>query len=180
MVKKVDKTLKTNFFKGCLPNYNDNNFNKIRLFFLDSLPYFGKMKVSSTQSIDDHKLGWKSQYVTKLFDIMLNNSSIDNRWSVIKNSKNHKIFFTKLKNEKIHNKTLKLNELVHVEKVSSDNKVLCIFRHIRNSIAHGRYKKIGEYIFFEDLSRSGNVITARIVLKEETIIKWITIFSKGI
>lgn len=63
---------------------------------------------------------------------------------------------------------------------SCSNIFLSIFRHIRNGLAHGRFKIFEDngidYLFIEDVSR-GNV-SARMMLEVSIIIKWIHIIKK--
>lgn len=53
--------------------------------------------------------------------------------------------------------------------------------HIRNAFAHGRvaFYKNGQYIVMEDRNKKGKVVSARMILKKETLIKWIYIIRKG-
>lgn len=54
-----------------------------------------------------------------------------------------------------------------------------IFRHIRNSLAHGRFILYEvdntEYLFFEDVNHEK--VTARMVVKIETLLQWISIIT---
>ena len=68
---------------------------------------------------------------------------------------------------------------------SRTNLVLSIFKHIRNSLAHGRFVMypMGEdYMFVMesvDNSRGGLVVKARMVLRASTLMKWMEIIRKG-
>lgn len=62
---------------------------------------------------------------------------------------------------------------------------MSIFRHIRNSLAHSRYsvsKTNKGYVFaFEDvdMTETDAIVTARMVIKKSTLIKWIDIIENG-
>lgn len=65
------------------------------------------------------------------------------------------------------------------------NHVLSAFFHIRNALAHGRFeiKKHGNflYYYFEDVQRDkdGSKLTARMVLKEKTLLNWIDLIKNA-
>ena len=60
------------------------------------------------------------------------------------------------------------------------NQIESIFCHIRNSLAHGRfqiYKRNDIVLYvFEDCKKNG-LLTARMILKESTLLKWIEIIQ---
>ena len=59
------------------------------------------------------------------------------------------------------------------------NRMRCLFRHIRNSIAHGLIYEVSEScLLLEDRGRD-KLITARILIKKRTLIDWIDIIEKG-
>ena len=68
---------------------------------------------------------------------------------------------------------------------SKSNLVLSIFKHIRNSLAHGRFVmySLGDDTMFVmesvDNSRQGLVLKARMVLRASTLIRWMEIIKKG-
>lgn len=65
------------------------------------------------------------------------------------------------------------------------NRVLDIFRHIRNSIAHLRFDikntELGTFFIFEDGAQNGKKfeVKARMILKKETLLKWIEWIKTG-
>ena len=65
------------------------------------------------------------------------------------------------------------------------NRVLDIFRHIRNSIAHLRFDikntEFGTFFIFEDGAQNGKKfeVKARMILKKETLLKWIEWIKTG-
>ena len=70
-----------------------------------------------------------------------------------------------------------------------DNELMSIFRHLRNSFAHGRFNVIDsngeQYFLFEDRStridkkKNTYPISARMILRESTLLKWIEIIEGG-
>ena len=67
----------------------------------------------------------------------------------------------------------------------NQNRVLDIFRHIRNSIAHLRFDikntELGTFFIFEDGAQNGKKfeVKARMILKKETLLKWIEWIKTG-
>ncbi len=60
----------------------------------------------------------------------------------------------------------------------AENRITCLFRHIRNSVAHGNtYFFDNSAILLEDKDGSKK-ITARILLKQKTLLDWISIIDK--
>ena len=66
------------------------------------------------------------------------------------------------------------------------NEVLSIFYHIRNALAHGRIAIMEnmdkEIVYFLEDGRKKNgnfIVTARMALKEKTLLTWIDIIEKG-
>lgn len=61
------------------------------------------------------------------------------------------------------------------------NQLNSLFYHIRNSIAHGRFdiikKETGNIFIMEDVNKEN--ISARMVLKESTLLNWIKIIEQG-
>ena len=81
---------------------------------------------------------------------------------------------------------LNLNqERIAVYVNSKANLVLSIFKHIRNSLAHGRfmmYSSGDDTIFVMesvDHSKKELVVKARMVLRASTLLKWMEIIRKG-
>lgn len=70
---------------------------------------------------------------------------------------------------------------------SDRNQFLSLFRHIRNAFAHGlvRFGKVGRETAFilEDVkinkAKKERIVTARIVLRKSTLLKWIDIIEAG-
>lgn len=56
-----------------------------------------------------------------------------------------------------------------------------LISHIRNAFAHGRvaFYKNGQYIVMEDINPKNKVVSARMILKKETLMNWIYIIRKG-
>ncbi len=61
---------------------------------------------------------------------------------------------------------------------NSETRMECLFRHIRNSIAHNHtYVFRNDMILLEDTDQN-NTITARIMLKKNALLDWINIVSR--
>ena len=81
---------------------------------------------------------------------------------------------------------LSKTERIACVKMNKYNEVLSIFYHIRNALAHGRIAISRDntnniYYFLEDGKKKGEnfFVSARIVLKEKTLLKWIEIIEDG-
>lgn len=66
-----------------------------------------------------------------------------------------------------------------IKKETSETRMECLFRHIRNSIAHGHtyYFPNNETLLLEDCDLDSR-ITARILLKKSTLLDWIGIIDE--
>lgn len=77
-------------------------------------------------------------------------------------------------------------ERVAFVKVKNYNEILSLFYHIRNSLAHGRIaikenkKKQIIYILEDGKKSNGRfIVTARMILKEDTLLTWIKIIKNN-
>ena len=57
-----------------------------------------------------------------------------------------------------------------------ENRVTCLFRHIRNSFAHGNTYFFDSTVLLEDKDKQK--ITAKILLQQKTLLDWISIIDK--
>jgi hypothetical protein len=72
---------------------------------------------------------------------------------------------------------LKAKENGEIEVTNSETRMECLFRHIRNSLAHGRtYIFNNSNIMLEDCDDNG-VLSARILIKAQTLIDWMAIID---
>ena len=76
-----------------------------------------------------------------------------------------------------------IQEKGFIESNKNDNGYVCLFKHIRNCLAHGRYKLVYskdnvKMVIMED-KNSDNKITARLVLKLDTLIGFIHTIDKN-
>ena len=63
-----------------------------------------------------------------------------------------------------------------------DNQLVSVFSHIRNSLAHGRFNIIdfnSETFFILEDSGTKNRVSARMILKKSTLLKWIEAIEGG-
>lgn len=74
--------------------------------------------------------------------------------------------------------SLSIDENENVKIDSTENRINCLFRHIRNSFAHANtYFFDDDYMLLEDKEK--NKITARILIKQQTLLDWIKIIDKN-
>lgn len=72
---------------------------------------------------------------------------------------------------------LKAKENGQIETTNSEKRMECLFRHIRNSLAHGRtYIFNNGAIMLEDLDENGT-LSARLLLKARSLIDWMEIID---
>lgn len=71
--------------------------------------------------------------------------------------------------------TVDENEVIKFSGVG-ENRITCLFRHIRNSFAHGNTYFFNHTVLLED--KDGKKITARILLQQQTLLDWISIVDK--
>ena len=75
------------------------------------------------------------------------------------------------------------NEVVYTEDSkfevkTKETRMACLFRHIRNALAHNlTYSFDNGNIMLEDMESDNNNTTARILLKKETLLDWIKIIE---
>lgn len=74
--------------------------------------------------------------------------------------------------------SVSLNEDGTIRKSSTETRMVCLFRHIRNAIAHsGTYALGNEMLLLEDNDNRG-AVTARILIRKQTLLDWIEIVER--
>lgn len=75
------------------------------------------------------------------------------------------------------NVTISINEEEKIDITTKETRINCLFRHIRNSFAHGNtYFFNNGYLMLED--KEGKNIKARILIKQKCLLEWIKIIDK--
>lgn len=75
-----------------------------------------------------------------------------------------------------HSTTVDENENIKFS-AGGENRIDCLFRHLRNSLAHGNtYFFDNGFVLLED--KDGSRITARILVKQQSLLDWIKIIDK--
>lgn len=168
-------------------NFSDDNFQKILSFFLIHTPVISLF----AQAKDLHSHGWSSPWNKKYYlNKQLKEAS--SNYNLIFSTKKYDVM-----SDAITKADLRTNFLtdLQTERIAiyisnkDQSQFISVFNHIRNSIAHarfvirkaeieGRYKRV--YVFQDGkLEKNGFKISARMVLREETLLKWIDIISGG-
>ena len=71
---------------------------------------------------------------------------------------------------------LSVDEYGEVKNAASEKRLVCLFRHIRNALAHNRvYLFQGDMLMLEDAAEDGKTITARVLMKTKTLLDWIEV-----
>ena len=154
------------------------SFQKILSFYLFKIP----VKDVSSLSIYFDEYGWNRYNYRKLLSLMKEAflNTLPKRKS--KNESNNILFYP-LKSssdvEEVLNNVKEENADAYIIfKLTSTSKLESIFRHIRNSFAHGN--------FYIDSKRNYHLedyyhdeYTSKILLNEKTLLAWIDIITKG-
>ena len=154
----------------------NENFRRILDFFIIFTPC---TELSSRTQPLEGVYNWKNTYpLKKAMRIVPTKESIftfGEKWEEMKDVLNE----TKL-NENFPSETE--NERGCFYKKSKQNQLDCIFYHIRNCFAHGRFsisEKGKDWTFiFEDFGQKYRV-SARMILRKSTLLKWIDIIEGG-
>lgn len=78
------------------------------------------------------------------------------------------------------NFTVKVYEDGEVNLKESETRMVCLFRHIRNALAHNRiyFSKDYTMILLEDIESVNKKLTARILIPARSLVDWIAIVDK--
>ena len=179
----VSTNLKPDWVKDNNIFFEDERFIRIIKFFVVHCPC---NDVSAKQiSLSDY--GWsnpwsKPYYLNKQLKEVANKdlllcvaSNYDNMEKELHNAALYPMFPSDLSNERICIYDCKKNQF------------MSIFYHIRNAFAHGRFDfrilNDEEYYILEDVQPRKNTrelkVSARMILKKSTLIKWIDIIENG-
>ncbi len=165
--------------------WDNNDFEKIdKIEFLKILNFFifhSPCKNSSVKGIPLNKYGWDKNKVKKL---KANLESELNPKTSFKYPKT-------LDDMKASLESLGLSENFPIDcdkelvcfSQTGGNLVEALCYHIRNCFAHGRFNIIddnkNQKFIFEDKSFRGKKVSARMILKKSTLLKWIEIIEGG-
>lgn len=165
----------------------DKDFKKILTFYLINTPSV----FSSCKSIPLEDYGWEQSVFSndKFIDFLLDAVNLDHSSYM---SVNH-LGKMKMACEKqfLMDEFYKKRDLERIVVFTSkDNKnnntpVKSLFYHLRNSFAHGRFEiyKNGNKTTFvmedETPATGGHKVSARMILKKSTLIKWMEILQSG-
>ncbi len=155
-----------------------HNFQKILSFYLFKIP----VKDVSSLSIEFSDYGWNKYNYRKLLTLMKESLIATLPKSKSKLAKDNILFYP-LKSsddvEMVLNSVKEENSSAYIIfKLTSTSKLESIFRHIRNSFAHGN--------FYIDSKRNYHLedyyhdkYTSKILLNEKTLLAWIDVITKG-
>jgi hypothetical protein len=178
--------LNPGWIKTLIPqNFIENNLNRIIWFYVIHTICTGL----SANGISINEYGWdknvwiRGKLKENLYSICNleknknlckaeNQQDMKNACEICKLKKN----FCKIRDE----------ERIAFVKAKNYNEVLSIFYHIRNALAHGRIAIMEnsqkEIVYFLEDGKKKNekfIVTARMVLKEKTLISWIDIIENN-
>lgn len=130
---------------------------------------------------------WYGNKLSKLEGLLLKESGIGN-FCIIKADSIENTLDAMNLNEKCcvfhpravikQNYNVKVNEDGSINISEKETRMECLFRHIRNAIAHNHtYFFENDYILLEDLDEEKNVVTARILFHKKTLDSWIKVIK---
>ncbi len=164
------KAEKPTWIKNNNIEFSDSNFQKIIDFYLFKTP--AENLSARSKSVESY--GWNNTYNLKKKIGLTSNQSLFTFAETLKemeealSDSNLKKRFWENHNERV---------CLYVQK----NQLNSLFYHIRNSLAHGRFdiiKRNTDNIFvMEDVNKK--CISARMVIKESTLLNWIEIIEQG-
>ncbi len=168
-------------------NFLNENFQRILSFYLIHTP----VTSLSAQAKDLHSHGWSSPWNKRFYlnkqlkeassndRLIFSTRTYDGMSDAVTKADLGENFLTNLQTERI---------AIYVSK-KDQAQFTSIFNHIRNSIAHARFVIFEVEIdgqqkrvyAFQDGTLNGTrfKISARMILREETLLKWIDIISGG-
>ena len=169
--------------------YTAEEFKQILEFYVLNAPILksDKTDVFGMKSLRD--FGWKgSSDMNRLERELLKSSQIPN-FCFIKSTSINKTLEQMLLSTQICSKhpravlkqdySVTVLESGCVEVSNKETRMECLFRHIRNSIAHNHiYAFDNGNILLEDIDNQSKGITARILLPKTALLKWIGIVKK--
>ena len=72
------------------------------------------------------------------------------------------------------NYSIEISETEKITYGSKESRMMCLFRHLRNALAHGNiYLFDNDFIMLEDKVENGKTVTARILIHRMSLIKWV-------
>lgn len=155
-----------------------HNFQKILSFYLFKIP----VKDVSSLSIEFSDYGWNKYNYRKLLTLMKESLIATLPKSKSKLAKDNILFYPLKSSDDVEMVLKSVKEenssAYIIFKLTSTSKLESIFRHIRNSFAHGN--------FYIDSKRNYHLedyyhdkYTSKILLNEKTLLAWIDVITKG-
>lgn len=186
-----DKVEIANYKKSIIDaGLSKDDLDKILRVFLFGAPTLKNSKDTNgfNKRLRDYGWGVSGYDRNKLERALLKNSSI-NSFVVIKSNsiaETRKImnFESKMcvSHERIllkQNGSAVINELNEYSFDEKEDRMQCLFRHIRNSLAHNRtYLFENGFIFLEDIEGESEAVTACILVNLETLLRWADVLEK--
>lgn len=158
-------------FKKEIP-YTNKNFQKILDFYLHRCPVEG----TSVRSITFNQYGWNgsAQYA------QLKKRLLDNASSSLKDNYHPSKKDELSRNIELLDLIIPPDEFCAFLKSDEKSVMQSLFKAIRNALAHGSFNgqtiNKEKYYYFENYD---NYLKAKLMLKENTMLNWIMIVSKG-
>lgn len=157
--------------------YNNKELKNIINFYLHNTP----VSKIENKALDKElliKYGWQKEKPNTYNTIekeLLKSASIDSKsYNITKN----------ISNQTLTNMSLDENICIHhpraiLKQYSNENRIECLFRHLRNAITHNRIFILNNnLILLEDLNKQ-NKISAKIIIPKQSLLKWIEIVDKN-
>lgn len=158
--------------------FNNNEFKNIINFYLHNTPVY-KIKDNALDKELLKKYGWekeKPNTYSELEKKLLKNANINyENYNIIEK----RISEQMLINISLNKKICPMHPRAILRKKYDENRIECLFRHIRNAITHNRIFTLNnDLILLEDIDKYKN-ISARILITKQNLLNWIKIVDKN-
>lgn len=180
-MKKAPEIIKLSWIDDKHVDYfSDEDFRKIYNFFVINTP----CEDLSSRAITLQEYGWKTPW-RKPFYLNKQLKTASSNYKLIYSASTYNAVADALEKSDLKSD---FPEKANIERIciydSKSNQFMSVFAHIRNAFAHGRFKVVpvndlSDSVFiFEDIAKN-NKISARMILRKSTLLKWISIISGG-
>ncbi len=158
-------------------DFSDAFFREIFSFYVLKAPCAKNEKEIKFGLRELKNIGWIGSEQHKILeDKMLKISGIDN-FNFLKKEKFDKVYHSLNMDSVTVSETPRSCMVLKEEGNKTESRMCCLFRHIRNSLAHNRTYIHKDMVLFEDFNNN-NKKTASIFIKIRTLLDWIDVVEK--
>lgn len=169
-------------------DYSDMELHKIIEFYLLQAPVMTEKKADCFGHKRLKDYGWNGNGdMTNLEKSLLNMAGMDSfnfikapeiKKTLEKVNLNDEICFEYPRAVLQQKYKIKIEEGGSVSIPNGETKMECLFRHVRNSLAHNRTYYKNRHLLLEDFDEKSNKVTARILIHRDTLLSWIKVITR--